>query len=69
MSDRFGWEEGQFIVKRDSADSLRKDAGEVWKNRGGKMPLAHPGEQIQCRCQAIAYMADIIAEAKQEMEE
>jgi SPP1 gp7 family putative phage head morphogenesis protein len=38
------------------------DGGKTWKKRTGKMPIAIPGEEIQCRCTALAFFADILAE-------
>lgn len=38
-----------------------------WKPRTGKMPIAHPGEPIQCRCTAIPYFDELIDEVDEEI--
>jgi len=47
------------ICRWDDATKYSED-GKKWKKRKGKMPKAHPGQEIRCRCTAIPYMADII---------
>lgn len=39
-----------------------KDPTKTWKPRTDIMPKAHPGEEICCRCTAIAYMEDLFDE-------
>lgn len=43
------------------------DKGKTWKARTGKMPQAHPGEEIQCRCGPIPYWDEIVADVDGEI--
>lgn len=40
-----------------------------WKNRNGKMPIAHPGQEIQCRCSSIPYIDNIINDVDNELKQ
>jgi hypothetical protein len=45
------------------------DDGKTWKNRTGKMPIAIPGQEIQCRCTQLPYMDNIIEQVDNEINE
>lgn len=44
------------------------DQGVTWKKRVGKMPIAIPGQEILCRCSALAFFDDLIEEVKANIE-
>lgn len=44
-----------------------EDKGETWKPRIGRMPKAHPGQEIQCRCVAIPFWDEIVAQVDGEI--
>ena len=44
-----------------------EDGGKTWKKRFGKMPIAHPGEEIQCRCTAIPNFSPQVEEADEKI--
>jgi hypothetical protein len=50
------------LCRWDDATVYSKDGGKTWIPRTEKMPKAHPGQEIQCRCTAIPYMNDLIEE-------
>jgi len=56
------------ICRWDDRDLYSDDGGKTWKIRTSEMPIAHPGEEIQCRCTAGAYFAELLEEAIQEVE-
>lgn len=60
--------EGVLCKWRDSG-VYSEDEGESWKRRAGKMPLVHPGQAINCRCSAIPYVKEKLAEAKENTKE
>lgn len=41
-----------------------EDGGETWIPRPASAPTAHPGQEIQCRCQGIPNVDDILAEGR-----
>ena len=46
-----------------------EDSGKTWKRRTAVMPIAHPGEEIQCRCIALAYFEHLFEEAVKDLDE
>lgn len=50
------------ICRWDNSNVYSEDQGKTWKKRTGKMPKAHPGQEIRCRCSALPFMDDIIKE-------
>lgn len=50
------------LCRWDDATVYSDDKGKTWKPRTSKMPKAHPGMEIQCRCTAIPYMDDLVNE-------
>jgi SPP1 gp7 family putative phage head morphogenesis protein len=50
------------LCRWDDATVYSEDKGKTWKKRTDKMPQAHPGMEIQCRCTAIPYMDNLIKE-------
>lgn len=44
------------------------DGGKTWKKRTSDMYIGIPGQDIQCRCSAIPYFNDMIAEIDEEIE-
>jgi hypothetical protein len=43
--------------------------GVKWVNRTGRMPKAHPGEEIQCRCTGLPNWSTLIEEADQQIQQ
>jgi uncharacterized protein with gpF-like domain len=50
------------ICRWDNPNVYSEDQGKTWKKRTGKMPKAHPGQEIRCRCSALPFIDDIIKE-------
>jgi len=40
----------------------------IWKPRTGSMPIAVPGQEILCRCSALVYWDEVLAEIDEEIE-
>lgn len=45
------------------------DGGKTFKKRTDKMPVAIPGQEIQCRCTGLAFFQDILEEVDEIIEE
>lgn len=57
------------LCRWDDNTVFSEDGGKTWKKRTGKMPRAIPGQEIQCRCTAIPFFDDMIAEIDEEIDE
>lgn len=48
------------LCRWDNAGVYSEDGGKTWIPRTGKMPQAHPGMEIQCRCVAAPYWDELL---------
>ena len=48
------------LCRWDDAGVYSEDGGKTWIPRTSDMPDGHPGDDIQCRCTAIPYFADLV---------
>ncbi|MGD8707076.1 MAG: hypothetical protein PVI88_00145 [Nitrosopumilaceae archaeon] len=48
------------LCRWDNVTLYSENNGKTWKKRKAKMPKAHPGQEIQCRCSAIPNMIDLV---------
>lgn len=54
------------LCRWDDSNVYSKDGGGTWIQRPGNAPNVHPGQAIQCRCLALAYMPELFHEASGE---
>lgn len=67
MNHKLGrWDDDSLFATKSNRD---EDGNLIWNNRTSAMPVAIPGEEIQCRCTAIPYMEDLFREIDEEIEE
>lgn len=48
------------LCRWDDSSVYSEDGGKTWIPRTGKMPIAHPGMEIQCRCTAQPNWNEVI---------
>jgi hypothetical protein len=56
------------LCKWSDATVYSDDGGKTWKPRTDKMPKAHPGQEIQCRCTSIPYFEGIVNKVDQQID-
>ena len=50
------------LCRWDDATVYSKDNGKTWIDRPAKAVKLHPGQDIQCRCVALAYIPELLSE-------
>ena len=50
------------LCRWDNANICSYDNGKTWQNRPSGAVLLHPGQDIQCRCVALAFYPELISE-------
>lgn len=50
------------LCRWDDATVYSKDNGKTWINRPANAVRLHPGQDIQCRCVALAYIPELLSE-------
>lgn len=60
------WIMDQVLCRWDDKNVMWEDSTGTWIPRAPRMPRAHPGEEIQCRCVGIPYMDEIWTSAANE---
>lgn len=55
------WIMEQLLCRWSDPSTYSKDNGVTWIPRVEKAPKLHPGEDYQCRCSPVPYMADLVA--------
>ena len=67
MNHKLGrWDDDSLFATKSNRD---ESGNLIWNNRTSAMPIAIPGEEIQCRCTAIPYVQDLFEEIDKEIEE
>jgi SPP1 gp7 family putative phage head morphogenesis protein len=56
------------LCRWDDNGVYSADKGDTWKSRTSEMTKSIPGQDIQCRCTAIPFFGDLIAEIDEEIE-
>ena len=56
------------LCRWDDGTVYSDDNGKTWKPRTGVMPMGIPGEEIACRCTALANMEPLLNEADERIE-
>jgi SPP1 gp7 family putative phage head morphogenesis protein len=56
------------ICRWDDPSLYTDDGGKTWKDRPASWCQFHPGEDIQCRCTALAYWDELVNEVDQEID-
>jgi SPP1 gp7 family putative phage head morphogenesis protein len=56
------------LCRWDNADVYSEDGGKTWIQRPANWIHLHPGEDYQCRCTAVAYFDDIVAEVDKKID-
>lgn len=51
------------LCQWEDRSTMSTDGGKTWIPRTGLMPVAHPGEEILCRCSALPYFLDLFEQA------
>lgn len=54
------------LCRWDDVSVYSDDDGKTWKARPFNAPMAHPGEEIQCRCIALVYVPELLTELEGE---
>ena len=54
------WAMENILCRWDNNSLYSTDKGVSWRTREVNMPIAIPGQEIQCRCSAIPYFEEII---------
>lgn len=57
------------LCRWDDNTVYSADNGKTWIPRIGKMPIAIPGQEIQCRCTALPYFDDMIDDIDEEIDQ
>jgi len=55
------------ICRWDDPTVYSDDGGKTWKDRPGSWCQLHPGYDIQCRCTALSYWAELVNEVDKEI--
>jgi len=55
------------ICRWDDPTVYSEDGGKTWKDRPSSWCQLHPGYDIQCRCTALSYWAELIEEVDKEL--
>lgn len=56
------------ICRWDDPTVYSDDGGKTWKDRSPDMCQLHPGYDIQCRCTALSYWAELVGEVDREID-
>ena len=56
----------ELLCRWDDATVYSKDNGKTWIDRPANAVKLHPGQDIQCRCVALAYIPELLSEVSAE---
>jgi SPP1 gp7 family putative phage head morphogenesis protein len=56
------------ICRWDDSTVYSDDGGKTWKDRPSDWCQLHPGQDIQCRCTALSYFAELVGEVDREID-